>query len=174
MSLEKMASFFLSETPRLRQLMKIPPNGPVRVRIIDDYWTAIVPLRVLLSLWDNISASAVAQEAGQMPYLDLDCDIYLIDEELDRLHGSQIVDELRHCGFAGIIACIGQCDEKPEGVKFHFKTKTLIGSDVGITHEFVAFMNMLIEEVLRDRMEEPAGGKHGTSPKQLKMFLPPR
>ncbi|MCX6782017.1 MAG: hypothetical protein NTW66_02795 [Candidatus Magasanikbacteria bacterium] len=153
MSLRDMAVFYAEFMQGLKNQMRIPAKRPVRVLIIDDSEVAVAGMRTLLGHWNNLGLLTVIQSDGQMPPLDLESDIVLLDEQLDGLTGAQVTEQLRSSSYCGMIASIGQGDESPNDFKTHFGHKACVGSDIKETERFIKFMNGLIETVLRDRME---------------------
>ncbi len=153
MSLHEMAMFYAECMAGLKKQMRIPPKRHVRVLLIDDCEIAIAGVRTLLGHWNNLGLLTVIQTAGKMPYYDLDSDIALVDEDLDGTTGTVVAEDLRNKMLYGPIASIGQSEEKPQGFKYHFNRKIRVGLFLPDTKEFIEFMNLLIEEVLRNRME---------------------
>jgi len=153
MGLHDMAMFYAEYMHGLKKLMRIPPKRAVHVQVIDDDEIAVAGLRTLLGHWNNVALLAVIQSGGRMPYLDLESDIVLIDDEMDNLSGAEVIDRLRDKSYYRLIASIGQHSFEKLRVRHHFDRKARVGRELTDTKDFIEFMNSMISEIVRIRME---------------------
>jgi len=151
---QQLPLIFEEHMPRLKGLMQVPKGDPIHVVIVDDNEHAVIGMRTMLGNWNNMALTTIIQSGGKMPRIEDGNHIILLDEEMAGLTGSQVADWMVVHGFTGIIASTSFMggDERPR-YKFHFNNKVGVGTSVDAAVDFIKFMNRLIEEISRDRMD---------------------
>ncbi|MDD2758363.1 MAG: hypothetical protein PHD72_03260 [Patescibacteria group bacterium] len=153
--IERDKDFSLSRAmPQLKEFMRRPIHT-VNVAIVDDSAIATSGILEILECWPYIITHMFVQHEGCYPDISCRHDIVLLDESMDELTGTAVVERLQGLGFPGLIASISKDKEAPAWAKpnFHFPYKVHTTVSFEAAASFVYWINELIEEVERDRMD---------------------
>lgn len=148
---DKLPMIFEDKMPRLKQLMRIPQKKPVYVLVVDDNEYAVIGMRTILGHWNNLGATTTIVSNGQMPHIDLNNHIILIDSDMAGVKDEDIYNWLSDQSYAGIVAStLYYGTDTPARVgrhyRYHFGYKVGIGTSFATAIEFVKFMNELIAD----------------------------
>lgn len=149
---DRLPYIFENHMERLKGLMQIPKGKPIFVVIADDNEHAVIGMRTVLGHWNNLGLVTVIQAKG-MPEIHDNTDIILLDDEMAKMTGADMTEWKLDHEFVGIIAATSFVDaERRQTYPYHFGDKVGVATSIDAAIRFIKFMNRLIEEIERDRM----------------------
>ncbi len=138
-----------TQSPSDRSVEMYVPRGKIPVFVFYNKREEVETMLELLILWPNVEVNFFKGVFPSKTKMELGNKkaVVLLDHDLgeNSIPGSEIAAILKQNGHTGPIVSISN-DEKPDYAGFHFKPKTLVGSDPQATEDFKTFMNQVIAQ----------------------------
>ena len=144
--LKKSENFSLDEKLSALSVYMFTPREEIDVLIIDDTENEITGILQILKAWHNINVTyLLPQEIPEKLFLSVQ--VFLLDEVMGSLTGTEVAKNLFDQGCTGSIMVSITGGNRPDWTSLHFGNKMRVSTQLDSALEFIRFMNQIFSKI---------------------------